>query len=177
MNQGNDPRFAGDDGVWQDGGLLLHFPASRSGSRSSSPSSRRPGTPTTAPATPCRAAPEPGRRPPDPASPTAGPHRRRAGQPGRAGARGRDRHPAQRHAADRSTSPAGSSLDRTRDGRRPCRPVAAPPGAALSCRSQPPVQLGNKGGMITLLDADGLKVDGVAYTGRQAAREGWTIVF
>ena len=27
MNQGNDPHFAGDDGVWQDGGLLVHFPA------------------------------------------------------------------------------------------------------------------------------------------------------
>ena len=27
MNQGNSGAFAGDDGVWQDGGLLLHFPA------------------------------------------------------------------------------------------------------------------------------------------------------
>ena len=27
MNQGNDPAFARDDGVWQDGGLLVHFPA------------------------------------------------------------------------------------------------------------------------------------------------------
>ena len=26
MNQGNSVRFAQDDGVWQDGGLLLHFP-------------------------------------------------------------------------------------------------------------------------------------------------------
>jgi uncharacterized protein YukJ len=26
MNQGNSGRFVGDDGVWQDGGLLLHFP-------------------------------------------------------------------------------------------------------------------------------------------------------
>ena len=27
MNQGNSPRFQGDDGVWQDGALLIHFPA------------------------------------------------------------------------------------------------------------------------------------------------------
>src|SRR3954467_8387150 len=27
MNQGNSAHFAGDDGVWQDGGLLLHFPS------------------------------------------------------------------------------------------------------------------------------------------------------
>ncbi|WP_431912472.1 DUF2278 family protein [Nonomuraea jabiensis] len=26
MNQGNSGRFRSDDGVWQDGGLLLHFP-------------------------------------------------------------------------------------------------------------------------------------------------------
>jgi hypothetical protein len=40
-----------------------------------------------------------------------------------------------------------------------------------------PVALGNKGGMITLVDAAGLKVDGVAYTKDQASSEGWTIVF
>ena len=27
MNQGNSQQFRGDDGVWQDGGLLLHYPA------------------------------------------------------------------------------------------------------------------------------------------------------
>ena len=27
MNQGNSPRFEGDDGVWQDGALLIHLPA------------------------------------------------------------------------------------------------------------------------------------------------------
>ena len=41
----------------------------------------------------------------------------------------------------------------------------------------PPLALGNKGGMITLVDAAGLKVDGVAYTKEQASNEGWTIVF
>jgi hypothetical protein len=39
------------------------------------------------------------------------------------------------------------------------------------------VQLGNKGGTITLLDNKGLKVDGVAYTEEQAKKEGWTLVF
>ena len=38
-------------------------------------------------------------------------------------------------------------------------------------------QLGNKGGAITLMDARGFKVHGVAYTREQADREGWTIVF
>jgi hypothetical protein len=40
-----------------------------------------------------------------------------------------------------------------------------------------PVQLGNRGGLITLLDPSGLKVDGVAYTRAQADAEGWSIVF
>jgi uncharacterized protein YukJ len=39
------------------------------------------------------------------------------------------------------------------------------------------VALGNNGGAITLLDAAGLKVSGVAYTGDDAAREGWTLTF
>jgi hypothetical protein len=37
----------------------------------------------------------------------------------------------------------------------------------------PPVALGNRGGLITLLDPDGLKV---AYTKAQAEREGWSLV-
>ena len=42
---------------------------------------------------------------------------------------------------------------------------------------RPPVQLGNKGGIITLLDDRGLKVDGVSYTKQEAQLEGWTLVF
>jgi hypothetical protein len=38
-------------------------------------------------------------------------------------------------------------------------------------------RLRDEGGMITLLDNKGLKVDGVAYTGEQAKKEGWTLVF
>lgn len=39
------------------------------------------------------------------------------------------------------------------------------------------IELSNKGGIITLLDKSGLKVDGVSYTKEQASKEGWTIVF
>ncbi|WP_447603951.1 hypothetical protein [Nitrospira sp. Nam80] len=39
------------------------------------------------------------------------------------------------------------------------------------------VQLGNDGGIITLLDGQGLKIHGVSYTKEQVQREGWTIVF
>jgi hypothetical protein len=39
------------------------------------------------------------------------------------------------------------------------------------------LQLSNDGGIITLLDARGIKVHGVAYIKEQAQKQGWTIVF
>jgi hypothetical protein len=51
------------------------------------------------------------------------------------------------------------------------------PGAARAFVVQAPMVLSNKGGLITLVNADGLKVDGVAYTKKQAGSPGWTIVF
>jgi hypothetical protein len=41
----------------------------------------------------------------------------------------------------------------------------------------PTVQLSNQGGIVTLLNAAGLRVHGVSYTPAQAARAGWTIIF
>ncbi len=55
------------------------------------------------------------------------------------------------------------------------RRAAADPSARVPVTA--PVQLGNRGGLITLLDPNGLKVDGVAYTQGQADAEGWSIVF
>ena len=51
------------------------------------------------------------------------------------------------------------------------------PGEAVRIPLAAPIQLGNHGGAITLLDAAGLKVDGVAYTGDQAGVDGASIVF
>jgi hypothetical protein len=50
-------------------------------------------------------------------------------------------------------------------------------GATMVIALPQTVQLGNKGGIITLLDNQGLKVDGVSYTEAQAKKEGWTVVF
>lgn len=50
-------------------------------------------------------------------------------------------------------------------------------GESLRVAVQIPLQLGNKGGTISLLNPQGLKVDGVAYTSDDASREGWTVVF
>lgn len=39
------------------------------------------------------------------------------------------------------------------------------------------IQLDNNGGIITLLDDKGLKIDGVSYTKQDVQKQGWTIVF
>ena len=54
MNQGNGGQFAGDNGVWQDGALLIHFPAQSQWDGFSSPSGRGARTPTTGPGTSSR---------------------------------------------------------------------------------------------------------------------------
>jgi len=41
----------------------------------------------------------------------------------------------------------------------------------------PDSPLSNKGGIVTLLDASGLKVGGVSYTAQQAKREGQLLYF
>jgi hypothetical protein len=51
------------------------------------------------------------------------------------------------------------------------------PGATLQIPLSRDVQLGNDGGIITLLDRQGMKIHGVSYTKEQGQREGWTIVF
>ena len=59
----------------------------------------------------------------------------------------------------------------------PIPPGVLEPGATLLIHLPATVQLGNKGGEITLVDNAGLKVHGVAYTAEQAQRSGWTVVF
>jgi len=65
--------------------------------------------------------------------------------------------------------------DRLKNKRSITGTIAA--GSTMTVSVEPPVQLGNRGGIITLLDNRGLKVDGVSYTEQQAQREGWTLVF
>lgn len=51
------------------------------------------------------------------------------------------------------------------------------PGEVLKVNIVAPMVLSNKGGIITVLNRDGLKVNGVSYTHEQANQPGWTIVF
>lgn len=175
MNQGNSPAFARDDGVWQDGALLLHFPtlqqwvgvflAFQSQAWHTDDAS---GHAVVGPDL------GPGHQP-DPSEPDFVVRI--------VGAMVNPRGPApeQETVTLLNTSPdvvdlRGWSIADKLKRKHPIAGTIAP-GAALPVPLAPPVQLGNSGGIITLLDPRGLKVHGVAYTRRQAEREGWTIAF
>ena len=171
MNQGNDPHFARDDGVWQDGALVFRFPSTdqwvalflafQSQAWHTDDNTGHAIT-------------EPGHVP--------GP-----AEPDRVvrivGALVNPIGPAPEAESitllNASPEPvelaAWEIADRLKNKQSFTGTIAA--GVTLTVPVQPPVQLGNRGGIITLLDDQGLKVDGVSYTEQQAQREGWTLVF
>jgi len=170
MNQGNSGRFQGDDGVWQDGGLLIHYPAEPRwvgiflafqsqawhtddvtghaiGNAAPAPQTTTPGVRIVAALV-------------NPIGP----------------------------APERETvlllnalpEPVDVTAWRIADRQKRTCPVPAgtlAPGATLEVVASGELQLGNQGGTITLLDGTGLKVAGVSYTAAQARVEGRTIVF
>jgi uncharacterized protein YukJ len=177
MNQGNSGRFRGDDGVWQDGGLLLHYPStdqwvaiflafqSQSWHTNDHTGHTTPDLPTPGPG------PTPGPAEPDhlvrivaalvnPIGPT----------------------PEQETVTLINTSPQDIDLtgwvllDRQKQ-RMPLNPITLAAGDTIRIPVRAPIQLGNHGGLLTLLNPAGLKVDGVAYTAGQTEQEGWTLVF
>jgi uncharacterized protein YukJ len=188
MNQGNNERHRDEDGIWQDGGLVLQFPVTGrwvgiflafqsqtwhtddrtgrplGGAARHAELARRGGVPDARPGTPALV-------------PTSG-------------------EPVARIVAALvdpldegesemvtilNTGPGPldltgwAILDRFK-GRHELEGTLEP-GAAVAIRLAPTVQLGSEGGIITLVDAAGLKVHGVSYPAQRAERAGWTIVF
>lgn len=166
MNQGNVPRFAGDDGVWQDGALMFHFPSSRQWvavflafqSQAWHTDDRT------------------GHAIPD--VPTELDHVVQI-----VGALVNPLGPSPEQETVTLLNASPESIDLTgwkiadRLKKTCTLSGVVGPGATLLVNLTQEVQLGNKGGIITLLNEKGLKVDGVSYTAQQAQKEGWTIVF
>jgi uncharacterized protein YukJ len=170
MNQGNSPQFRQDDGVWQDGGLLLHVAGesrwvgiflafqSQAWHTDDTTGHALDGT---------QARPEAGTEPArvlaalvNPVGPA----------------------PEPETITLINASPAPIDLTGWQIADRAKRSCPVPPGklaagATLVMAPTDGVVLGNDGGAITLLDPDGLKVHGVSYTAEQARDEGWTVVF
>ncbi|GAA1957249.1 DUF2278 family protein [Agromyces allii] len=200
MNQGNSGTFTGDDGVFQDGGILFHFVdddrwvavflAFQSQAWHTDDATGHtlvgglPGTPQGSGATPAGGSPGAG----TPGSGTAvpgtspvgdGDHRVRI-----VGALVNPVGPAPEaesvtliNTTPASIDLAGWQLADQQKHRGPVPSGALAAGATVSFGMPSGVQLGNRGGILTLLDDHNLKVDGVAYTADEARNEGWTVVF
>ena len=165
MNQGNAGRFAQDNGVRQDGALLVHFPAQSrwvaiflAFQSQSWHTDDATGNSLDAPA-------------------AAATVRIVAAMVNPAGP-----SPEAESVLLLNASPTPVDLTgwRIADRARQTCPVPGGPLAPGETRRVPVterVALGNGGGTVTLLDAAGLKVDGVAYTGADAQQEGWTVTF
>ncbi|MGW1612838.1 DUF2278 family protein [Streptomyces sp. NPDC002285] len=171
MNQGNSRRFRDDDGVWQDGGLLIHFPAQ---SRwvgiflaFQSQSWKTDDVTGHAIEDVDGSRPVPGSRPVRIVAALVNP---------------RGPAPEAETVTLLNASPAPVDLTGWHLQDRVGRLSAVPPGplaagACLTVRLSGGAQLGNHGGEISLLDAKRLKADGVSYTADQAGQEGWSVVF
>lgn len=62
--------------------------------------------------------------------------------------------------------------------KHPLKGISLKPGAVVTVPlTGQDIQLGNNGGIITLLDSKGIKIDGVSYTKDAVKKQGWTIVF
>jgi uncharacterized protein YukJ len=168
MNQGNDGSFQRDDGVWQDGGLLLHFAAESRWVAIFLAFQSQSWHTDDITGHPIDGAPGPRERAPmrvvgalvNPVGPA----------------------PEAEQVTLLNASPADIDLTGWQLADKAKRTCPLPAtllaaGASVVMPVANGVQLGNNGGAITLLDPQGLKVDGVSYTGDQVRDEGWTLVF
>ena len=168
MNQGNVGRFVSDDGVWQDGALFMHFPsedrwvaiflAFQSQSWHTDDQTGH------------AIAMEPGEDPQGQINIVAARVNPLDGDVGKETVTLLNPTP---HPVDIS---GWGILDKNK--RRETLTGGIEPGEAVRVTlTGNGAQLSNKGGIITLVDQDGTKIDGVSYTIRDAERQGWTLVF
>ena len=168
MNQGNSERFRGDDGVWQDGGLLVRLDGRWVGIFLAFQSQAWHTDDVTGHAIEI----------PEPPPETDGSAMRiLAAMVNPIGGAPERETVLLLNASPSPIDLTGWTLaDRMK---QTCTLPAGklPAGQTLSVTLGNGVALGNKGGAITLLDRAGLKVAGVAYTAEQAREEGWTVTF
>jgi uncharacterized protein YukJ len=185
MNQGNPPgRFAGDNGVWQDGGLVFEFTDPdhwvavflkfQSQAWHSDDATADPNLPTD---------PDHPGQPHTPIDPDAIPTLEVPdGLVRIVAAYVNDTTSPERetvtllNTSDRPVDLQGWHL---KDKMKAATALSGilPAGETLRVKVTQPMALSNQGGIITLLDARGIKVHGVAYTKAQVRQPGRTVAF
>jgi uncharacterized protein YukJ len=185
MNQGNSGSFTQDNGVWQDGGLLFHFPnqaqwvaiflafqsqAWHTDDGTGHPLSTSPTQPGNGipPVFPQPSVP-PTDDLPDGLVQIVGALVNASSSPERETV-------TLINTSNRDIDLTGWQLaDKQKNKMSLSGTLAA--GRTLLVPVQSPVVLSNKGGIITLLDERGRKVHGVSYTKQQARNIDWTLTF
>lgn len=173
MNQGNAPLFYDDDGVWQDGALLLRFP--RNDQWVAIFLAFQSQTWHTNDAT-GHSLGVAGDEPPRPGA-TRGRVKIMAAMANPAGDRDDGESVTLLNVTPEAIDLTGWSITDAQKHAIRLPPQLVTPGAGVRIPLAPPVLLGNSGGLITLLDPRGVKVDGVAYRSIDAKPQGWTITF
>lgn len=178
MNQGSSGKFKADNGVWQDGGLLMHFPSRNqwvaaffafqsqsfhTDDSTGNPLSLEPTTPV----------------PLDPTTPPVDAKVRiiaaLVNPPG--DDVGKESVTLINTSPDTVDLNGWALADRLKR-KHPLTGISLAPGAVVTVPlTGADIQLANDGGIITLLDKEGLKIDGVSYTKDNAKKQGWTLVF
>jgi uncharacterized protein YukJ len=187
MNQGNTGSFTRDDGVWQDGALILHYPAhdewvgiflkfqsqtwhtDDATGHQIGDAGGGPPSDTGSTGSPF----EPGGQPTVPMP--DGAVRIVAALVNAVATPEAEFVTLLNTKADAVDLGGWTLLDRDKNRMPLSGSIAA--GETLRLQLTPPAMLPNKGGIITLLNADGLRVDGVSYTREQAHNPGWTVKF
>ena len=188
MNQGNAGQFVRDDGVYQDGGLLIHFPDQNEWIAAfmkfqsqawhtddvTGHTIATPQPPVPAPTPPVPAPPVPTLPPPTTTDPQG--LVRIVAALVNSVASPEVESVTLLNTAPHQVSLNGWALLDTQKARLNLSGAMAPGSTRVLTITQP-LALSNKGGVITLIDENGLKVDGVSYTKQQAGDPGWTLVF
>jgi uncharacterized protein YukJ len=184
MNQGNHASFADQDGPWQDGGILIHFPLRDQwvGIFLKFQSQAWHTDDRTGHTLPGLILPEPGQQQPGQQPGQQQPAQQPDGLVRIIAALVNDTQTPERETVTLlNTSPTPVSLegwalaDRNKHTQGLHGELA--PGATQRVLVAKPLELSNQGGLITLLDDHGLKIDGVAYVKAQVRQPGWTLVF
>jgi uncharacterized protein YukJ len=183
MNQGNAGSFAKDDGVFQDGALLFHFPAENrwiavflAFQSQSFQTDNVTGHATAAPQPPVVVPPPVVPPTPPIVTPAVAASMRIVAALANSLADPEIETVTLLNASPAKVDLAGWVLADKNKNKLPLS-GAIDAGAAMRITVAAPMQLSNKGGAITLIDGNGKVVDGVSYSHEQASTPGWTIVF